>query len=76
MTEAAFDPMVLPPNLPVPEDDGAADHLSGSTVPDVALPTTDGRLVSLGGIRGTRLVVYAYPHTVGRGKRRWSMNGI
>lgn len=63
MPDAAFDPMALPTNLPAPEDDGAADHLTGSTVPDVALPATDGRSVSLARIRGQRLVVYAYPRT-------------
>jgi peroxiredoxin len=63
MTERAFDPMVLPANLPVPEDDGAADHLFGSAVPDVVLQATDGRLLSLAGIRGHRVVVYAYPRT-------------
>jgi hypothetical protein len=32
----------LPADLPVPVDDGAADHLPGSAVPDVALPSTHG----------------------------------
>jgi peroxiredoxin len=47
----------------VPVDDGAADHLRGSPVPDVALPTTDGREVSLARIDAARVVVYAYPRT-------------
>ena len=55
--------MVLPSNLPVPEDDGAADHLRGSKVPDITLAATDGRRVSLAAIRGRRIVVYAYPRT-------------
>ena len=37
----------LPPDLPVPEDDGAADHLPGMTVPRLELPTTDGYGVDL-----------------------------
>ena len=56
------DPTVLPPELPTPVDDGAADHLRGSAVPDVALPTTDGRTISLASQSG-RTVVYAYPRT-------------
>lgn len=48
--------------LPPPVDDGAAGHLAGAAVPDIALPATDGALVSLAGLRG-RTVVYAYPMT-------------
>ena len=33
----------LPDDLPVPVDDGAADHLRGMRLPDVALTATDGR---------------------------------
>jgi peroxiredoxin len=57
------DPTVLPADLPIPIDDGAADHLRGSRVPDIGLPATDGRLVSLAAIQGSRVVVYAYPRT-------------
>ncbi|HET7418795.1 MAG TPA: peroxiredoxin [Candidatus Dormibacteraeota bacterium] len=63
MSDARFDPMTLPSGLPEPLDDGAADHLLGSTVPDIALLATDGRRVSLAKIRGPRVVVYAYPRT-------------
>ncbi len=63
MSDPAHDPMTLPPNLPVPHDDGAAAHLIRSKVPDIALPSTDGRQVSLATIRNTRVVVYAYPRT-------------
>lgn len=55
--------MVLPPGIPAPTDDGAADHLRGSVVPDIALRATDGRRVSLAAIRDTRIVLYAYPRT-------------
>ena len=34
--------LVLPDNLPVPQDDGAARHLAGMRLPDVALAATDG----------------------------------
>ena len=57
------DPMSLPENLPAPVDDGAADHLRNSRVPDVSLPATDGREISLAAVDGSRVVVYAYPRT-------------
>lgn len=48
--------------LPAPADDGAARHLAGLTVPDIGVPATDGRTVSLARAAG-RSVVYAYPMT-------------
>jgi peroxiredoxin len=48
--------------IPAPVDDGATRHLEGMTVPDVALPATDGSRVSLAKIAG-RIVVFAYPRT-------------
>jgi peroxiredoxin len=53
----------LPANLPVPVDDGAAAHLLGSHAPDIALPATDGRQISLATYQAPRVVVYAYPRT-------------
>lgn len=55
-------PLFLPDGLPVPEDDGAADHLVGAVLPDLALIATTGETVSLAEIKG-RAVVYAYPMT-------------
>jgi peroxiredoxin len=52
----------LPPDLPVPENDGACDHLTGMTVPSIALPATDGTTVDLSELPGT-VVVYIYPRT-------------
>jgi peroxiredoxin len=52
----------LPPDLPVPVDDGACDHLTGLRVPSILLPSTAGRLVDLAGLVG-RTVVYCYPRT-------------
>jgi peroxiredoxin len=63
MPGKAIDPMVLPPDLPVPIDDGAAAHLKGIEIPDIALPATDGRRVSLARLGPGRTVVYAYPRT-------------
>lgn len=57
---------VLPPDLPVPEDDGGADHLPGLEIPPaLALPSTHGGHVELGAVAsGSDLVVaYVYPRT-------------
>lgn len=61
----SFDPNVLPPDLPRPVDDGAADHLTGAAVPvGIALPSTTGGTVDLvSASSGRRLVVFAYPRT-------------
>src|SRR5690606_16435674 len=47
---------------PVPRDDGAAAHLAGMALPDIALAGTDGRDVNLSRLAG-RAVVYVYPRT-------------
>ena len=43
----AADVYTLPAGLPVPVDDGAADHLRGAAVPSLVLPATSGDLVDL-----------------------------
>ena len=58
----SHDPSVLPPELPVPLDDGAADHLAGLRVPQVVLPSTAGE-VDLAELADRRLVLYVYPRT-------------
>lgn len=55
-------PASLPSDLPVPEDDGAARHLPGTAMPDLALPSTSGGEVLLSGLR-ERTVLYVYPQT-------------
>src|SRR5262249_23128603 len=57
-----FDPNVLPADLPVPEDDGAARHLVGMRLPSLSLAATDGVQVDLAELTG-RTVVYIYPRT-------------
>lgn len=52
----------LPSNLPIPENDGACDHLLGKTLPDLSLASTSGKLVNLRQQSGL-IVLYAYPLT-------------
>jgi peroxiredoxin len=54
----------LPDDLPVPEDDGATDHLPGAVLPSVSLMATSGGPVNLAAF-GTKsaLVLYVYPQT-------------
>ena len=53
----------LPPNLPVPKDDGGADHLIGVRVPSLGLPSTHGDRADLAKLARHRLVAYVYPRT-------------
>jgi len=52
------DPYFLPEGLPVPADDGAADHLTGCIVPDLVLPSSQGAV----NVRSFD-VLYVYPRT-------------
>jgi peroxiredoxin/catechol 2,3-dioxygenase-like lactoylglutathione lyase family enzyme len=58
----AHDPTYLPPDIPVPQDDGAARHLPGMKVPDMPLPATRGGAFNLALLAG-RTVLYIYPRT-------------
>ena len=53
----------LPPNLPAPEDDGAADHLPGLAISSLPLPSTLGGSTNLAELARGRLVAYVYPRT-------------
>jgi len=53
----------LPEGLPVPVDDGAADHLAGLAVPDLSLASTDGTTVSIRRLGAGRTIIYVYPLT-------------
>jgi peroxiredoxin len=53
----------LPDGLPVPEDDGAADHLARLPMPDLSLPSTAGGETSLAALGANLLVTYLYPRT-------------
>ena len=59
---SAQNPYELPNDLPIPEDDGAADHLPGMRLPSVPLASTSGEIVDLSALPG-RTVVYCYPMT-------------
>jgi peroxiredoxin len=56
------DPTVLPADIPAPQDDGAARHLTGTKLPSLPLAATDGSQVDLSKLAG-RTVVYIYPRT-------------
>jgi peroxiredoxin len=55
---SAFDPYALPDGLPVPVDDGAADHLTGAKLPDLVLPSSQGAV----NVRDFD-VLYVYPRS-------------
>jgi peroxiredoxin len=59
----ATDYSELPAGLPVPEDDGAADHLAGLALPEIHLSSTLGGTVDLAELSRDRLVAYLYPRT-------------
>jgi peroxiredoxin len=59
----SVDPYTLPADLPVPEDDGAAAHLPGATIPRLELPTTDQLALDLAEAAQHLLVLYIYPRT-------------
>ena len=54
---------VQPDDLPIPVDDGAADHLPGRPVPELPLPSTLGAQLNLGEATRKLTVVYIYPRT-------------
>lgn len=65
METVSHDPTQLPPDLPRPVDDGAANHLPGAPVPPIALPATRGGALRIDRVPAgfDRLIVYAYPMT-------------
>lgn len=53
-----------PKDLPVPQDDGAADHLVGLRIPDITLRSTDGHDVVLSSSMSSGLhAIFCYPMT-------------
>jgi peroxiredoxin len=73
---AVRDVYTLPPDLPVPVDDGAADHLRGAAVPSVVLPATSGHMVDLAALARQPAVLFFYPRTGRAGQsagRDWDL---
>jgi len=54
----SHDVYALPANLPIPVDDGAADHLSGLDLPDLQLASSQGQV----NVRNFE-VIYIYPRS-------------
>ena len=54
--------LTLPAGLPVPEDDGACDHLVGADVPPLTLLSSTVS-VNLAAFAAGRAVLYVYPRT-------------
>jgi len=52
----------LPPDLPVPVDDGVCDHLPGLAIPPLVLDSSQGP-VDLGDLAAGLAVLYVYPRT-------------
>jgi peroxiredoxin len=59
-------PNQLPHDLPVPQDDGAADHLRGLRLPPISLPATTGGVIDLSKLHNT--ILFIYPRTGVGGK--------
>jgi peroxiredoxin len=59
----------VPEDLPVPTDDGAADHLPGTAMPIARLRSTDGSALYLSDLPMGRSVVFVYPRTGRPGHR-------
>ncbi|MEJ7757944.1 MAG: MerR family transcriptional regulator [Nocardioidaceae bacterium] len=53
----------LPDDLPVPQDDGAARHLPGRTLPSLSFQATDGSHLQLDQVSTGRWVLFLYPLT-------------
>lgn len=48
---------------PVPVDDGAADHLAGTQIPSIMLPSTSAGTLDLAQASRALVVIYVYPRT-------------
>ncbi|KAG6865054.1 hypothetical protein C0991_005414 [Blastosporella zonata] len=63
MSASPIQHLDLPPGLPVPIDDGACDHLEGTTLPSIPLPSTaSGAPVDVSSLSGLT-IVFCYPRT-------------
>ncbi|KAG5715756.1 hypothetical protein E4T56_gene14247, partial [Termitomyces sp. T112] len=63
MSNSPIQHLDLPLNLPVPVDDGACDHLVGTSLPPIILPSTAaGAPVDVSSLSGLT-IVFCYPRT-------------
>jgi len=51
----------LPDNLPIPENDGTANHLLGRQIPDIILPSTKDSFFDLSNIDKQYGILYFFP---------------
>lgn len=64
MDDPSPDIYALPNDLPVPENDGAADHLLNTAIPSLTLEASRGESIDLSAAAEEGiLVVYVYPQT-------------
>ncbi|BFZ64908.1 hypothetical protein YB2330_006061 [Saitoella coloradoensis] len=63
MASNPLNPPPPPAGIPIPIDDGACDHLVGTTIPtNVTLPATNGSKVDLRSLSGLT-ILFCYPRT-------------
>ncbi|MEK6703514.1 MAG: GNAT family N-acetyltransferase [Planctomycetota bacterium] len=66
MAEPSHNPAHLPPDLPIPTDDGGASHLRRGVLPNLNLPSTAGgtrNLRNLPSGPGRNVVLFFFPRT-------------
>ena len=49
--------------FPIPEDDGAANHLQNSGIPSISLPNQEGNFLRLDRLDTFRMILYFFPMT-------------
>jgi peroxiredoxin len=54
---------ILPPNLPIPKNDGGCEHLLHQSIPEISLLNQDGNYLKLNRNDTFRVVLYCYSMT-------------
>lgn len=52
----------FPSDIPVPQDDGACNHLTGKDFPSLEIPSTAGNVVDISSLSGVT-ILFCYPRT-------------
>ena len=47
--------------FPIPENDGASDHLEKSSIPSISLPNQEGNFLRLDRTDTFRMILYFFP---------------